>query len=133
MAKRYKKETKMIDMSARLQVEVVPATEEEIEQINKEFEELFLSIERKNRLYVEQLTKAITDKLFMECAVFEEEDNSYTMILSDRVINVKQKNNNLFIESNNDDKLEEVVRHYFDLDRDYDEMKNKIIKSQITL
>lgn len=64
---------------------------------------------------------------------FEEEDNSYTMILSDRVINVKQKNNNLFIESNNDDKLEEVVRYYFDLDRDYDEINKKIIKLDNTI
>ena len=48
-----------------------------------------------------------------------EGDNSYTVILSDRVVNLKIIYNNLYIDSNKNDGLEEVIRKYLDLDRDY--------------
>lgn len=50
-----------------------------------------------------------------------EDDNSYTVVLSDRVINVYQKGNNLYIKSNIEDNLENIIRKYFDLDRNYDD------------
>ena len=53
-----------------------------------------------------------------------EEDNSYTIVLNDRVINIKQVYDQLFVKSNNEDNLELVVRKYFDLDRDYDLINN---------
>ena len=49
-----------------------------------------------------------------------EEDNSYTVILPDRVINVKKVNDELIVESSNNDNLEEVVLEYFDLKEDYE-------------
>lgn len=54
-----------------------------------------------------------------------EDDNSYTVILKDRVINIFQEKNNLYVKSNIDDNLENIVREYFDLNRDY----NDFIKS----
>ena len=36
------------------------------------------------------------------------EDGSYTIVLDDRVINVKYKNNTLYVESNNYDNLKEI-------------------------
>lgn len=57
----------------------------------------------------------------------EEIDGSYTIILSDRVINIKQKNNILYIDSNNMNNIKNVVIDYFDLDRDYEKINNKII------
>lgn len=40
MAKKRKKQIKMIDMTERLNVEIVIATDKEVEQIDKEFERL---------------------------------------------------------------------------------------------
>ena len=51
---------------------------------------------------------------------YEESDGSYTIILSDRVVNLKLDGNKLYIDSNNMDNIENVIRSYFDLDYDYD-------------
>lgn len=56
----------------------------------------------------------------------KEEDDSYTIILKDRVINVKYDGNNLYVDSNNEENLKEVILKYFDLDRDYSKI-NKIL------
>ena len=55
------------------------------------------------------------------------DDNSYTVILSDRVVNLKLEGNKLFIDSSNMDNIESVVRNYFDLDYDYNLVNKKII------
>ena len=55
------------------------------------------------------------------------DDNSYTVILSDRVVNLKMDGNKLYIDSNNMDNIEDVVRRYFDLDFDYDLINKEII------
>ena len=55
-----------------------------------------------------------------------EEDNSFTVILDDRVINVKYDNETLYIESSDEKGLKEKVLKYFDLDRDYESI-NKIL------
>ncbi|MBR2603499.1 MAG: hypothetical protein IKE10_00530 [Bacilli bacterium] len=57
-----------------------------------------------------------------------EEDNSYTVILPDRVINVKKVNDELIVESSNNDNLEEVVLEYFDLKEDYESINKEILK-----
>ena len=64
---------------------------------------------------------------------FVEEDNSYTMILSDRVINIKQDKKNLIIESNNENNLENIIKEYFDLNRDYSSLNKVIISKDKTL
>ena len=51
---------------------------------------------------------------------FKQEDDSFDIILKDRVINVYKKDNYLYVMSNNEDDLEKVVTNYFDLDNDYD-------------
>lgn len=56
----------------------------------------------------------------------KEPDDSYTIILLDRVINVKYEDNDLIIKSNNEENLEQVVLKYFDLERDYEKI-NKIL------
>ena len=56
----------------------------------------------------------------------EEDDESFTVILSDRVVNMKYFNNTLYAESNNEDNLENIIREYLDLDRDYLSIINKI-------
>ena len=46
-------------------------------------------------------------------------DNSYTVVLSDRVVNIKYDNNTLYVDSNNLNNLENIIREYLDLNRDY--------------
>lgn len=57
----------------------------------------------------------------------EELDDSYTIILSDRVINIKQDNNILYIDSNNMNNIENIINDYFDLNRDYEKINKEII------
>jgi N-glycosylase/DNA lyase len=57
-----------------------------------------------------------------------EDDDSYTVILPDRVVNLKLDNDKLIIDSNNMDNIEEVIRKYLDLDYDYDKVNKEIIK-----
>lgn len=57
------------------------------------------------------------------------EDNSYDIILKDRVINVYKKEEFLFVSSNNEENLENIVINYFDLDNDYDLMNEFLIKN----
>lgn len=63
----------------------------------------------------------------------EEDDNSYTVILSDRVVNILKENNNLIIKSNIEDNLEEVIKDYLDLNRDYNDLNNKLIENDPSL
>ena len=63
----------------------------------------------------------------------KEEDNSYTIILSDRVVNIYQDNDSLIIKSNDETDLEKVIRNYLDLDRDYNNLNNKLIENDCSL
>lgn len=59
--------------------------------------------------------------------VTENSDSSFTTILKDRIVILKQIDNNIYIESNNYNNLEEIIKEYFDLNRDYDEINKKLI------
>ena len=47
------------------------------------------------------------------------EDDSYIVILKDRVVKLKYIDNKLYIDSNNMNNIENVIKEYLDLDRDY--------------
>lgn len=57
----------------------------------------------------------------------EEEDNSFTVVLSDRVVNLKLEGNNLIIDSNNMDNVDNVIKKYLDLEFDYDSLNKSLI------
>ena len=59
---------------------------------------------------------------------FIEEDNSFTVIIKDRVINLREDGDYIIIESNNESDLENVINDYFDLNRDYLKIEEEIIK-----
>ena len=59
---------------------------------------------------------------------YEELDSSYTIILSDRIVNIKQIDDYLYVNSNNNDNLETIIKEYLDLNRDYDTIINNIKK-----
>ena len=62
-----------------------------------------------------------------------ESDGSFTNILSDRVINIRQIDDELIVESNKMDNLSNVIREYFDLDRDYNTINKKLIQSDSSI
>ena len=59
----------------------------------------------------------------------KEDDGSYTNILHDRVINIKQVTNTLIVDSNKMDNLKEVIEEYFDLNRDYSKINQQLINN----
>ncbi len=58
---------------------------------------------------------------------FKMNDGSFDIILSDRVINVYQKDNYLYATSNCNDNLKTIIINYFDLDNDYNEMNHYLL------
>ena len=58
----------------------------------------------------------------------KQEDESYTGVVGNNVINVKKVDNEIHIKSVGEDNLEELVVDYFDLNRDYEQIKDKLSK-----
>ena len=63
---------------------------------------------------------------------FEEEDE-YIVIIKDRVISLKEDGDYIIIESNDETNLEDVIFDYFDLNRNYEEIINNILKLDVKL
>lgn len=59
---------------------------------------------------------------------YEELDEGYIVILDDRVIKLREDKDYIYIESNNENNLKEVIKDYFDLERDYEKIINDISK-----
>ena len=57
-----------------------------------------------------------------------EDDGSYTGVVRNNVLNVKKEENSIVIKGMCEDNLEELCKDYFDLDTDYQKIKNKISK-----
>lgn len=55
-------------------------------------------------------------------------ENEYIGVIEDRVLKVRQEKGTLYISSNNYENLEEVVKKYFDLEKDYGKIEKEIIK-----
>ena len=65
--------------------------------------------------------------------VIKEQDGSFTNILYDRVVNLKQENNYVIVKSSKEENLEETIKEYFDLNRDYNKINNELLKKEPTL
>ena len=63
----------------------------------------------------------------------EEQDGSYTGIVKNNVINVKKVDNSIIFLSYGADKLEQLAIDYFDLNRNYEEIKSTLSKIDIYL
>ena len=57
-----------------------------------------------------------------------EDDNSYTIVIKDRVINLKEEENYIIVESSKEENLKEIIFDYFDLNRDYERIEKDILK-----
>ncbi len=59
----------------------------------------------------------------------KENDDSYTGIWKNNVVNVKKENNNIIFTGVSDaENFEEEINKYFDMDRDYEKIKEKLSK-----
>ena len=56
----------------------------------------------------------------------KEDDGSYTGIIKNAIINVKKENENFIFIGKCKGDIEKIVRYYFDLDRNYEEIKQKL-------
>ena len=82
--------------------------------------------------YILKNVKSFEPKHIFECGQcfrWEEEPNgSYTGIVKNNVINVEKVENTITFSSFGADNLKELVTDYFDLDRNYEEIKEKLAK-----
>jgi len=58
----------------------------------------------------------------------EEEDKSYTGIFRNNVLNVKKEKNKIIFEGKLEENIEDAVYEYFDLETNYEEIKNSLRK-----
>lgn len=58
----------------------------------------------------------------------EQEDGSYIGIFRNNVINVKKENNEIIFEGICEKDIKETIENYFDLNRNYEEIKEKLAK-----
>lgn len=82
--------------------------------------------------YILENVKSFEPKHIFECGQCfrwdEEPDGSYTGIVKDNVINVKKVDNSIVFKSLGADNLEKLATDYFDLNRDYEEIKDTLSK-----
>ena len=54
-------------------------------------------------------------------------ENEYIGVISDRVIKIRQEKDKLYFTSSNMENIEKVVKHYFDLEKDYLAIEKEIV------
>ena len=91
----------------------------------------------KEQTYIINNINSFEPKHIFECGQCfrwdEEQNGSYTGIVKNNVINVKKVDNTVTFFSLGADNLEELVTDYFDLNRNYEEIKNKLSQIDIYL
>ena len=82
--------------------------------------------------YILENQKSFCMKHIFECGQCfrwnKEEDKSYTGVIKDAVLNVKQEKNKIIFRGICKGDLKKVVREYFDLDNNYEIIKEKLSK-----
>ena len=56
----------------------------------------------------------------------ENEDGSYTGVVKNNVINIKMKDNNVFVQTYGEDDINDFFEFYFDMDRNYEKIKEEL-------
>ena len=84
------------------------------------------------QIYILENQKSFCMKHIFECGQCfrwnKEEDGSYTGVINGAVLNVNQNKEKIIFKGISKNNLEEVVRSYFDLDNNYEIMKEKLSK-----
>ena len=63
-----------------------------------------------------------------QCFRWKNNNDYYVGVIKDRVIKIRQDKDYLYVKSNNMDNIENVVRDYFELDKDYESIEKRIVK-----
>ena len=86
----------------------------------------------KEQTYIINNINSFEPKHIFECGQCfrwdEEQNGSYTGIVKNNVINVKKVDNSVVFKSVGADNLEQLVIDYFDLNRNYEKIKNELSK-----
>jgi N-glycosylase/DNA lyase len=85
--------------------------------------------EKDNKLIIKNLKSFNINHIFDCGQCFrwnKEDDGSYTGVVKNRVINILQENSNIILDNTNYDDYELMIKYYFDMDTDYDEIKYQI-------
>ena len=86
----------------------------------------------KEQKYILKNAKSFELKDIFDCGQCfrwnEQEDKSYTGIFKNNVLNVSKIGNDIIFEGMCDGKIEEIVKQYFDLNRDYEKIKETLSK-----
>ena len=89
-------------------------------------------IKMKEQQYILENATSFEPKHIFDCGQCfrqdEEADASYTGIVKNNVINVKKVDNSVVFKSVGADNLEQLVIDYFDLNRNYEKIKNELSK-----
>lgn len=76
-------------------------------------------------------TKCFNLKYTLECGQcfrWKLVDDYYVGVIRDRAIKVRQDGNTIYVRSNNEENLENIVKEYFELNKDYKEIEERISK-----
>ena len=91
----------------------------------------------KQQQYILKNISSFEPKHIFECGQCfrwdEEQDGSYTGVVKNSVINVKKVDNEIIFSSLGADNLENLVKDYFDLNRNYEEIKKKLSQIDVYL
>ena len=91
----------------------------------------------KEETYILKNIKSFETKHIFECGQCfrwnKEDDGSYTGIVGLNVLNVKKVQNNIIINGMCEDNLKELCEKYFDLNTNYEEIKEKLSKIDYNL
>ena len=86
----------------------------------------------KEQIYILENAKSFEPKHIFECGQCfrwdKQEDESYTGVFKNNVLNVKKENENIIFKGICNGDIKKICTEYFDLDRDYEEMKTKLSK-----
>lgn len=87
-------------------------------------------IEKDNKIILEEISEDFEPKHVFDCGQcfrwLREEDNSYTGVVEGRIINVKKENDLIIFDNANKEDFENIWFDYFDLGRNYTEIKNEL-------
>ena len=87
-------------------------------------------IEKNNKIILEGISENFEPKHVFECGQcfrwLREDDGSYTGVVQGKVINVKKENDLIIFDNTNKEDFENIWFDYFDLGRNYGEIKNQL-------
>ena len=87
-------------------------------------------IEKNNQIILEGISENFEPKHVFECGQcfrwLREDDGSYTGVVQGKVINVKKENDLIIFDNTNKEDFENIWFDYFDLGRNYGEIKNQL-------